>query len=97
MENRKRKEIMADIRAEIRRRAAAEGYNFVFDRSGRTMNDQPTLLVSPPKADLTDSVIRELNRTATKVAPVPTPIPGGPQEAPRATPSADAPGIVAPR
>ena len=95
METRKRQEVMTDILAEVRRRATAEGYDFVFDRSGRTMNDQPALLVSPAKADFTDSVIRELNRTATKAAPVPTPIPGGPKEAPVQPRPADAPAIVA--
>jgi Skp family chaperone for outer membrane proteins len=66
LENRKRAEIIADIRAEVTRRAAAEGYAFVFDCSGKTMNGEPALLVYPEKNNITQSVIRELNRTASK-------------------------------
>lgn len=62
----KRAEILNEIRAEIRKRAAAEGYDFVFDCSGRTMNDQPTVLHYPEKNNITNSVIRELNRTRTQ-------------------------------
>jgi len=78
LEKRKRTEIMNDIFAEIRRRALAEGYDFVFDRSGHTTNDQPALLLAPPDADFTDAVIRELNRTAAAPAKTPSPIPAGP-------------------
>ena len=62
----KRAEILKEIRAEIRKRAAAEGYDFVFDCSGRTMNDQPTVLHYPERNNITNSVIRELNRTRTQ-------------------------------
>ena len=84
LEKRKRAEIMNDIHAEIRRRATAEGFDFVFDRSGLTANDQPALLVAPLDADFTDSVIRELNRTASAPAKTPSPIPAGPRPAPAA-------------
>ena len=56
------------------RRAAAEGYSFVFDSSGRTLNEQPAVLCFPAGCDLTEAVIRELNRGRS----------GGP-EAPAAT------------
>lgn len=63
MEQKKREEIMADIYKEIDRRAAAEGFNFVFDSSGKTLNEQPLVLRFPASCDLTEAVIRELNRT----------------------------------
>jgi Skp family chaperone for outer membrane proteins len=66
LETGKRAEIMADIQREISRRATAEGYNFVIDRSGKTLNGQPAVLFYPAKNDITDSVLRELNRTAVK-------------------------------
>ena len=66
MESGKRAEILKEIRAEIRKRAAAEGYDFVLDCSGKTMNDQPTVLYYPSANNITDSVIRELNRTRTQ-------------------------------
>ncbi|MBS1370261.1 MAG: OmpH family outer membrane protein [Lentisphaeria bacterium] len=63
IEQKKREEIMADIRSEVDRRATAEGFNFVFDSSGRTLNEQPLVLRFPASCDLTEAVIRELNRS----------------------------------
>ncbi len=65
LESRKRAEIIGDIRAEIKRRAAAGGYDFVLDSSGFTTNEQPPVLLFPEKNDISDLVIRELNRTAS--------------------------------
>ena len=65
LESRKRAEIISDIRAEIKRRAAAGGYEFVLDSSGFTTNEQPAVLLFPEKHDISDSVIRELNRSAS--------------------------------
>ena len=65
LENKKRQEIMADINAEVRRRAAVRGFNFVMDSSGKTLNGQPALVVVPAERDITAEVIRELNRTAS--------------------------------
>ncbi len=61
----KRGEIMRDIRAELRRRAAAGGYAYVFDSSGKTTNNQAALLIYPEKHDLTREVINALNRGAS--------------------------------
>ena len=66
LETSKRTEIMDEIRREVSRRAAAEGFEFVLDRSGRTMNDQPALLVYPGRCDITNSVLRELNRSRSQ-------------------------------
>ena len=66
LENKKRQEIMADINAEIRRRANVRGFDFILDKSGKTLNAQPTVLYSPADRDITAEVIRELNRTAAK-------------------------------
>ena len=62
LEARKREEIIADIRAEIRCRATAEGFDWVFDSSGMTANSQPAVLLFPAKHDISAAVIRELNR-----------------------------------
>ena len=64
LETRKRAEIMTEIMVEVRKRAAAEGFVYVFDSSGQTMNMQPAVLVFPQSADITDGVITELNRSA---------------------------------
>jgi len=66
LERRKRAEIIADIRAEIKRRATAEGYNWVLDSSGLTTNMLPEVLLFPAKNDISAAVIRELNRSAVK-------------------------------
>jgi len=71
LERTKRAEILEDIRKCVRRRAAAEGYRYVFDASGRTLNEQPALLLYPDKCDLTAVVIEDLNRTAVKPRPAP--------------------------
>ena len=65
MESLKRTEILKEIRSGIRKIASAEGYEFVLDCSGRTMNDQPTVLHYPANCDITVSVIRALNSTRT--------------------------------
>ena len=62
----KKGEIVKDIRAMVNRLAAAGNYSYVLDCSGKTANDLPTVLVYPKKHDLSDAVIRELNRTAAK-------------------------------
>jgi Skp family chaperone for outer membrane proteins len=69
LEKNKRQEIIADIQAEVRKRAAAGGYDYVFDSSGKTVNDQPALLIFPEKHDISEAVIRELNRTASTPKP----------------------------
>lgn len=66
IEEKKREEIMVDIYKEIDRRAVAEGFDFVLDSSGKTMNEQPTVLRFPASCDLTEAVIRELNRAMTE-------------------------------
>lgn len=67
-EQAKREEILADIQREIRRRAAAENYAFVLDCSGKSANGLPTVLIYPGKNDISNAVIRELNRSAAKPA-----------------------------
>ena len=80
-EQKKREEVFADIYKEIDRRAAAEGFTFVLDSSGKTMNEQPTVLRFPASCDLTEAVIRELTRTMSEAekkeaAPAAAPQPG---------------------
>ena len=69
LEAKKRGEIVDDIKAEIKRRANAEGYTVVLDISGKTTNDLPTVLFSHSERDISDIVIRELNRQESKPAP----------------------------
>ena len=65
LEAEKRNEIMADIKAELKKRAAARGYTYVFDSSGKTTNNQGAILVYPASHDITLEVISNLNRRAS--------------------------------
>lgn len=67
----KRREIIDEIRSEIKRRGVAEGYDFVLDLSGRTMNDVSPILYAAPGCDLTDEVLKTLNATAVTSLPEP--------------------------
>ena len=66
LEQQRRDEIIADIRSEINRRAQAGNYSFVLDCSGKSANQLPVVLVYPKAHDISDAVIRELNRPAAK-------------------------------
>ena len=66
LEQAKRDEIITDIRNEVQRRANAGNYAFVLDISGKSANNLPVVLVYPNKYDISDAVIRELNRAAVK-------------------------------
>lgn len=59
-----RQKVIEEIRAEIRRRAAIEGYALVLDSSGMSINDTSIVLYSIDALDITDKVITELNRGA---------------------------------
>lgn len=62
--DRERKKVLDEIRAEVRRRAALEGYTLVLDISGRSLNDVPFVLYSTDTIDITEKVLNELNRAA---------------------------------
>jgi Skp family chaperone for outer membrane proteins len=66
---RERKKVIDEIRAEIRRRAALEGYTLVLDASGKSLNDVPFVLYGTDSIDITDKVLAELNRGAAGQTP----------------------------
>ena len=66
LQQEKRNGIVKDIQMEIKRRAAAGNYAFVLDSSGKTTTGLPAVLVFPAQNDISDEVIRELNRSASK-------------------------------
>lgn len=59
-----RKKVIAEIRAEINRRAAIAGYALVIDKSARGSSDTAIVLYSIDALDITDRVLQELNRGA---------------------------------
>lgn len=58
----KRKELLDEIKKEIKKRCALEGYTIVFDKSGKTLNNITVVIEYNSSIDLTDDIIKELNR-----------------------------------
>ena len=68
LEQRKRKEVLDDIRNEIARTAGIAGYDLVLDATGMTTNSVPAVLYAAPHMDITDKILKNLNDAAA--APV---------------------------
>lgn len=58
----RRLEVISEIRAVIAQRAKAESISLVFDLSGPSLNDIPMVLYHDTSLDITETVIKELNR-----------------------------------
>lgn len=64
LQQKKREEILKEINQEVKRRATLEGYTLVLDCSGRTANGISSVVFFQSSLDITDTVLRELNRGA---------------------------------
>ncbi len=62
LETGKRRKILEEIQAEVARRATLHGYTLVLDKSGKTLNDIPSIIYHNPALDITESVLVHLNR-----------------------------------
>lgn len=67
-----RRGIYDEILTAVREKAKAEGYDFVFDRSGMSLSTVPVLLYYKDATDLTDLVVAELNKKPAEGAAEPT-------------------------
>jgi outer membrane protein len=56
------KKLLGEIYTEIRRYAVLKGYNFVFDKSGKTLNTIPVIIYSSQQHDISTEILRRLNR-----------------------------------
>jgi len=56
------KKLLEEIYAEIRKYAVLKGYNFVFDKSGRTLNTIPVIIYSGQQHDISAEILKKLNR-----------------------------------
>ncbi len=63
-----RLKVIEEIRSEIRRRAALDGYTLVLDKSAKSTSDAAIILYSADSLDITERVLTELNRGAEKSA-----------------------------
>lgn len=71
--------IVDDINKVVADKVKAENFDFVFDKSGPSLNGVPIVLFSRDSFDFTDSVVTALNRNRTTsdsplAAPVATPV-----------------------
>ena len=64
-----RTKLINEIKTEIQKRCALEGYTIVLDVSGKSLNDIPVVMLSSPSIDITDPVLKELNRGQRPVTP----------------------------
>ena len=56
------KKLLEEIYTEIKRYAVLKGYNFIFDKSGKTLNTIPAIIYSSPQHDISAEILRKLNR-----------------------------------
>ena len=56
------KQLLAEIHAEIKQYAVLKGYDFIFDKSGKTMNTIPVIIYSSQQHDITAVILDKLNR-----------------------------------
>jgi outer membrane protein len=56
------RELLEEIYNEIRQYAVLKGYDFVFDKSGKTLNTIPMLIYSSQQHDITSVILDKLNR-----------------------------------
>lgn len=59
---RMRERLLGEIKKEIKRRCAIEGYSIVFDKSGKTLNNIPVVVINSAVMDITRKVLKDLNR-----------------------------------
>lgn len=56
------KRLLEEIYTEIRRYAVLKGYNFIFDKSGKTLNTIPVIIYSSLQHDISAEILKRLNR-----------------------------------
>ena len=60
-QDKQRTKILNDIKAVIQNRAVLGGYNMVLDSKALSISGLPVVVYSEKAADITDSVLKELN------------------------------------
>jgi len=67
--------IIKEIQEVIAKEARDLGYLYVFDKSGNTLNGVPTVIYSQDSLDITEDIIKVLNKNAPKPAAEPAKAP----------------------
>ena len=71
---RMRKGLLEDIRSRVEEKAKRDNFDIIFDKSGKSPIGVNFLLFSKDGVDMTDDVLKELNKNAD-TAPAATPLP----------------------
>jgi len=71
--DRMRQTILGEIKDVISKEAKDAGYTLVFDKSGNTLNGIPTVVYSQDSMDITDDIIKKLNKNQPKTTETPKP------------------------
>ena len=61
-----RKELLNEIRKNIAKYSKSNGYSMVLDASGKTMNDIPLVIYYQTEMDLTEIILKRINKGAEK-------------------------------
>jgi Skp family chaperone for outer membrane proteins len=74
-QQRMRQSIIKDINEVVNKKAREEGYMLVLDKSGLSFNQVPTIVYSQDTLDITDDIIKSLNKDQPKAAEASKPAP----------------------
>lgn len=66
-----RKGIYDEILVVVKEKAKADGYDFIFDKSGMSLSTVPVLIYYKDAVDVTDLIIVELNKSAPAATAAP--------------------------
>lgn len=61
-----RKDLLTEIRKSIAKYAKKQGYVMVLDASGKTMNDIPLIIYYKTDMDITETILKNINKGAAK-------------------------------
>ncbi len=68
---RMRQTILSEIKDVINKEARDANYSMVFDKSGNTLNGTPSIVFAQDSMDITDDIIKILNKNAPKTSETP--------------------------
>jgi outer membrane protein len=70
---RRRNEIVADIMKLIDAKIKSDNYDYVFDKSGMSLNDVPVMIFARDSVDFSDEIIKALNSNRPRDTSTPAP------------------------
>jgi outer membrane protein len=70
---RMRQTILKEVQDVINKKARDDGYQMVLDKSGNTLNGVPIMVFSQDSLEITDDIIKDLNKNQPKTTETPKP------------------------